>query len=65
MMTSPPGTTSIFRKTARVEDAKAKESELLKKVGLEGRGGDRVRTYSHGMRQRLVLPSRSWESQSC
>ncbi len=44
-----------FGKLLGVEDAKARENELLKKVGLEGRGGDRVRTYSHGMRQRLGI----------
>ncbi len=44
-----------FGKLLGVDDAKARESELMKKVGLEGRGGDRVRTYSHGMRQRLGI----------
>jgi ABC-type multidrug transport system ATPase subunit len=32
-----------------------KVDELLEFVGLHGRGGDRVDTYSHGMRQRLGL----------
>ena len=32
-----------------------KVDELLEFVGLQGRGGDRVDTYSHGMRQRLGL----------
>lgn len=44
-----------FGKLLGVEDVRAKENELMKKVGLEGRGGDRVRTYSHGMRQRLGI----------
>ena len=29
--------------------------EVLRLVGLEGRGRDRVRTYSHGMKQRLAF----------
>ena len=29
--------------------------EVLRLVGLEGRAHDRVRTYSHGMKQRLAL----------
>ncbi len=30
-------------------------AEALQRVGLQDRGGDRVRTYSHGMRQRLGI----------
>ncbi len=44
-----------FGKLLGVDNVKTRESELMKKVGLEGRGGDRVRTYSHGMRQRLGI----------
>ncbi|HJR18714.1 MAG TPA: ABC transporter ATP-binding protein [Actinomycetota bacterium] len=36
-------------------DARARISPLLDRVGLLDRAGDRVRSYSHGMRQRLAL----------
>ena len=44
-----------FGKLMGVQDLDAKIAGLLKQVGLEGRGKDRVRTYSHGMRQRLGI----------
>ena len=39
----------------RVSDAGAHIDKVLKLVGLEERAGDRVGTYSKGMRQRLLL----------
>lgn len=39
--------------TARVNDERF--AEVVKLVGLDNRIGDRVGTYSHGMRQRLAL----------
>jgi ABC-2 type transport system ATP-binding protein len=44
-----------FGRLIGVEDLNARSAELLKLVGLEGRGGDKVRAYSHGMRQRLGI----------
>jgi ABC-2 type transport system ATP-binding protein len=44
-----------FGKLIGIEDLNARAEELLKLVGLEGRGSDKVRTYSHGMRQRLGI----------
>jgi ABC-2 type transport system ATP-binding protein len=40
-------------------EAERRISELLEQVGLADVGGDRVDTYSRGMRQRLGLPMRS------
>jgi len=39
--------------TARVDEARLRN--VVEKVGLQDRIADRVRTYSHGMRQRLAL----------
>jgi ABC-2 type transport system ATP-binding protein len=39
----------------RVSDASAHIDKVLKLVGLDDRSGDRVVTYSKGMRQRLLL----------
>lgn len=44
-----------FGKLIGVKDLEKNVPELLTKVGLEGRGSDKVRTYSHGMRQRLGI----------
>lgn len=44
-----------FGKLIDVENLDERIEQLIKLVGLEGRGGDRVRTYSHGMRQRLGI----------
>lgn len=44
-----------FGRLMGIEDLSARSAELLKRVGLEGRGNDKVRTYSHGMRQRLGI----------
>ncbi len=44
-----------FGKLIDIENLDEKAEELIKLVGLEGRGDDRVRTYSHGMRQRLGI----------
>ncbi len=44
-----------FGKLIGVEDLAKRVPELLKQVGLEGRGDDKVKTYSHGMRQRLGI----------
>ncbi|WP_424357658.1 ATP-binding cassette domain-containing protein [Methanocella sp. MCL-LM] len=44
-----------FGKLIGVDDLEKRIPELLAKVGLEGRGGDKVKTYSHGMRQRLGI----------
>lgn len=51
------GTDNIryFGKLLDIEDLDTRCGALLQKVGLEGRGRDRVRTYSHGMRQRLGI----------
>ncbi len=44
-----------FGKLIGVEELDKKNEELLKLVGLEGRGDHKVKTYSHGMRQRLGI----------
>ncbi|MCD1293989.1 ABC transporter ATP-binding protein [Methanocella sp. CWC-04] len=46
---------SYFGKLLKVPDLQPRIAELIKTVGLEGRENDRVRTYSHGMRQRLGI----------
>ncbi len=46
---------TYFGKLIGVENLDKRVPELLKQVGLDGRGGDKVRTYSHGMRQRLGI----------
>jgi ABC-2 type transport system ATP-binding protein len=51
---------SILRAYARFhglkhEDAETRGRAVLAAVGLEGRGNDRPRSYSHGMRKRLAL----------
>lgn len=44
-----------FGKLMGVNDVEEKAAGLLRAVGLEGRGNDRVKAYSHGMRQRLGI----------
>ncbi|OPY28746.1 MAG: putative branched-chain amino acid transport ATP-binding protein LivG [Methanocella sp. PtaU1.Bin125] len=44
-----------FGRLIGVKDLDARVDALLKQVGLEGRGQDKVRGYSHGMRQRLGI----------
>lgn len=44
-----------FGRLLHVDNLDNRVDELLKQVGLEGRGGDKVRAYSHGMRQRLGI----------
>lgn len=39
----------------RLPQAELRIAELLRAVGLEGRGDDLLKTYSSGMRQRVVL----------
>ncbi|HMK46121.1 MAG TPA: ABC transporter ATP-binding protein [Methanocella sp.] len=46
---------TYFGKLAGVADLSKCVPELLAQVGLEGRGKDKVKTYSHGMRQRLGI----------
>jgi len=46
---------TYFGKLIGVEDLNKRVPELLAQVGLEGRGKDKVKTYSHGMRQRLGI----------
>jgi heme ABC exporter ATP-binding subunit CcmA len=45
----------FFGKMYGVKDAQARSRQLLKRVGLERRAGDRVGTFSRGMVQRLSL----------
>ena len=45
----------IFAQLSGVSVNKKKIEELLELVGLNGRGGDKVKAYSHGMKQRLGL----------
>ncbi len=49
------GNLEYFGKLIGIEDVEGRAKELLRLVGLEGRGEDRVKTYSHGMRQRLGI----------
>jgi ABC-2 type transport system ATP-binding protein len=44
-----------FGKLLGAEGLNEKADGLLKMVGLDDRGNDRVKTYSHGMRQRLGI----------
>lgn len=44
-----------FGRLIGVKDLDARVDGLMKQVGLEGRGRDKVRGYSHGMRQRLGI----------
>lgn len=52
---SGTGNLQYFGRLIGVEGLDGRIEELLKTVGLEGRGNDRVGTYSHGMRQRLGI----------
>ena len=45
----------LLARIAGDQEAAGRVDELLERVGLADRAGDRVRTYSHGMRQRLGL----------
>ena len=45
----------LLARTAGDNPAIGRIDELLDRVGLADRAGDKVRTYSHGMRQRLGL----------
>jgi ABC-2 type transport system ATP-binding protein len=49
------GNLEYFGKLIGIDDVEGRALELLRLVGLEGRGEDRVKTYSHGMRQRLGI----------
>jgi ABC-2 type transport system ATP-binding protein len=44
---------TVLARTAGDRAAAGRVDELLERVGLADRAGDRVRAYSHGMRQRL------------
>lgn len=45
----------LFAKLSGVQATKKRMQELFELVGLKGRGGDKVKAYSHGMKQRLGL----------
>ncbi len=45
----------LFAKLSGITPAKNKVEEMLDFVGLNNRGNDLVKTYSHGMKQRLGL----------
>lgn len=45
----------LFAQLSGVDATKQKIEELLELVGLKGRGGNKVKAYSHGMKQRLGL----------
>ena len=44
-----------FGRLIGIEDLDSRVMTLMKQVGLEGRERDKVRAYSHGMRQRLGI----------
>ena len=46
---------SIFSRLSGVDASKKRIYELLETVGLKGREQDKVKTYSHGMKQRLGI----------
>ena len=46
---------SIFSRLSGVDASKKRIYELLETVGLKGRENDKVKTYSHGMKQRLGI----------
>ncbi|MBA2422402.1 MAG: ABC transporter ATP-binding protein [Chitinophagales bacterium] len=45
----------LFGKLSGIIPSKNKIAELIELVGLKGRAKDKVKTYSHGMKQRLGL----------
>jgi len=45
----------LFSKLSNVDVSKNKIQEVLELVGLKGREKDKVKTYSHGMKQRLGI----------
>ncbi len=45
----------LFSKLSNVDVSKNKIHEVLELVGLKGREKDKVKTYSHGMKQRLGI----------
>jgi ABC-type multidrug transport system ATPase subunit len=45
----------FFAKLQGVAEPKARADELLREVGLEGRGDSLIRTFSRGMRQRMAI----------
>ena len=45
----------LFAQLSGVDASTKRIEELLELVGLKGRGGDKVKAYSHGMKQRLGL----------
>jgi ABC-2 type transport system ATP-binding protein len=49
------GNMAYFGRLMGIEELDAKAGELIRQVGLEGRGDDKVKAYSHGMRQRLGI----------
>jgi len=49
------GNLAYFGRLMGIEELDAKAGELIRQVGLEGRGDDKVKAYSHGMRQRLGI----------
>ncbi|MEN9338995.1 MAG: hypothetical protein RIQ62_307 [Bacteroidota bacterium] len=45
----------LFARASELSLRKADIDKLLEQVGLQGRGSDKVKTFSHGMKQRLGL----------
>ena len=45
----------LFGKLSGIIPSKNKIAELIELVGLKGREEDKVKTYSHGMKQRLGI----------